>query len=412
MSKANLGDASSRRPKFICMHAGPRGRQYGIPLALARTGMLARFYTDACITGTTAQWLKRLTLRCRRPRFVENLLGRTLPPELLREQVRTAWLYSLPRSARHLLGRFETVDQYLHRKIQSDRFGGADGLYTIFNGSLELARLAKASGLLVVHDQVLNPDVGRILREERARFPGIERQTPHEEVEEGIRRDKEMWALADRILAPSEFTRRALVSLGAAPEKVALVEYGIDELWLGRIPNPIQGRILFVGSVGLRKGSHYLAEATRILRSRKVRCEIVVVGRYDPEVIRRPEFEGPVYLGPIPRSQVAEEFLKADVFVHPSLSEGSAIAHLEALACGVPVVASANAGPVFTDGREGYVVAARDARALADRLERLILDRPLRQAMSAAARERAKDLTWPAYQRRIETTLSALGRSE
>jgi glycosyltransferase involved in cell wall biosynthesis len=191
-----------------------------------------------------------------------------------------------------------------------------------------------------------------------------------------------------------------------------MVEYGIDEHWLEATPKPVAGRILFVGSVGLRKGSHYLAEATRLLRARKVPCDVIVIGRHDPEVIRRPEFEGPVYLGPIARSRVADEFLMADVFVHPSLSEGSAIAHLEALACGVPVVASVNAGPVFIDAQEGYVVPARDSRALADRLEQLVIDRDLRRAMSAAARRRAQKLTWSAYRHRLESTLSSLARPE
>ncbi|HEU5076821.1 MAG TPA: glycosyltransferase family 4 protein [Polyangiaceae bacterium] len=296
----------------------------------------------------------------------------------------------------------------MRSRISADGFGRANAIYCIINRDLELATEAKRQGLAVVVDQVLTPDVGLLLLDERARFPGIEAQDSDDDVYGGIERDKALWAVADLVLAPAAYTKDAIVRLGGDAAKVRVVPYGVGDDWLGATPAPEPGRILFVGSVGLRKGTHYLAHATRLLKERGVNCEVVVVGPYDPAAIARPEFQGPQYLGRIPRSRVREEFLRADVFVHPSLAEGCAVATLEALACGLPMVVTPNAGSVVRDGVDGFSVPARDAAALAEKLEAIITDREQRGRMSAQAKERARDHSWAAYERRLVEALREL----
>jgi glycosyltransferase involved in cell wall biosynthesis len=159
--------------------------------------------------------------------------------------------------------------------------------------------------------------------------------------------------------------------------------------------------VLFVGGVGLRKGVHYLAEATRILKNRGVACDVRVIGPAARALVTNPAFEGPSYMGQVPRAEVRREFLAADVFVLPSIAEGSATVTYEALASGLPVVTTPNAGSVVRDGVEGYVVPVRDAQILAERIEAIISDRDLRNAMSARARERAADYTWDRYGDRL-----------
>jgi glycosyltransferase involved in cell wall biosynthesis len=105
---------------------------------------------------------------------------------------------------------------------------------------------------------------------------------------------------------------------------------------------------------------------------------------------------------------VQEEFRRADLFVLPTLAEGMALVHLEAMACGVPVITTPNCGSVVRDGLEGFIVPIRDPRALADRTQQLLEDRDLRQRMGAAARKRARDYTWARYGERL---LSALGET-
>jgi alpha-maltose-1-phosphate synthase len=88
---------------------------------------------------------------------------------------------------------------------------------------------------------------------------------------------------------------------------------------------------------------------------------------------------------------------EADVFVFPSLFEGSAVVTYEALACGLPSVVTPNAGSVVRDDVEGFVVPPSDVEALAGRMERLGLDPDLRAEMAARARVRALEFDWPRY---------------
>ena len=69
----------------------------------------------------------------------------------------------------------------------------------------------------------------------------------------------------------------------------------------------------------------------------------------------------------------ATAYQQADIFVLPSIEEGSALVTYEAMACGLPVVTTPNAGSVVRDGVEGFIVSIRDPDALAERIESVAL---------------------------------------
>jgi len=90
----------------------------------------------------------------------------------------------------------------------------------------------------------------------------------------------------------------------------------------------------------------------------------------------------------------AAAYQQADIFVFPSIEEGSALVTDEAMACGLPVVTTPNAGSVVRDGVEGFIVSIRDPDALAERIDQLRSDADLRREMGYAARTRATQFTW------------------
>jgi glycosyltransferase involved in cell wall biosynthesis len=114
-------------------------------------------------------------------------------------------------------------------------------------------------------------------------------------------------------------------------------------------------------------------------------------------MVEHAAFRGPAYIGQVPRDTVRSEFAQADVFAFPTLAEGLAMVHLEAIACGVPVVTTPQCGAQVRDGEDGFIVPVRDARALADGLERIISDRQLRDRMSRSAKQRARQLNWSRF---------------
>jgi glycosyltransferase involved in cell wall biosynthesis len=105
----------------------------------------------------------------------------------------------------------------------------------------------------------------------------------------------------------------------------------------------------------------------------------------------------------LPREKILEEMRRHDVLVFPSLFEGFGLVVTEALSQGLPVITTSHTcGPdVLTDGREGYLVPVRDPNAIADRLESLAGNRSLLSDMSAAALEKARELSWSGYRNRL-----------
>jgi len=374
---------------------------YAVPALLARANALAAFYTDLHASHRPLLLLKALLRAHQQPKPLKRLLGRTLPPDLPRQLVRDQPLASLTW-ARH----GARSDAFVLERACRERFGGANAVYTNFiNNDIDAIRQAKDQGLHVVHELIIGADVGQIMLQERKRYPGIEPDGQSEDVvEAGIARDRQKWELSDQVLVPSEYCRQSSIALGCDPKRIRVVPYGIPEYWFDLNSAPRPGRVLFVGQVGLRKGNHYLAEACRLLQEQGVLLECRVAGPAQVDY-NLPLFSGPTYLGQVPRSQVQEEFRRADVFVLPTLADSFGLVHLEAMACGVPVITTPHCGSVVRDGIDGFIVPIRDAVALADRIQQLLEDRALRDRMGVNARRRARDYTWARYGERLQAAL-------
>jgi glycosyltransferase involved in cell wall biosynthesis len=169
-----------------------------------------------------------------------------------------------------------------------------------------------------------------------------------------------------------------------------------------RKPRPL--RVLTVGTIGLRKGSHYVLQAAK---ETKGKVELRMVGSIDvgPEVIRQLQ-QCVSVLGPIPRTEMLMQYHWADVFLLPSLCEGSATASYEALAYGLPIITTPNAGSVVRDGVDGFIVPVGDPEAIVQRLDMLASQPMLRLQMSSNARGRAKEFTLATYSSRLMQALS------
>lgn len=388
---------------------------YAVPSLLNRAGMLAHFYTDAAGNLGRAKALAGIVPPGLSLPSVRRLFARRIPDELPPESVTTVEDVALFDAVLRRFSRGSTwrdrAPQELRRRMLREDFNGANALYCLDPGDVDAIREAKRRGMVVVYEQIIAPQVGRILRDERARFPGFEPQDSEKLVEDGVKADRQIWRLADLVLVPSEFVRQGMLELGASGHNVALVPYGLPESWFAPSDaQPSVGRVLFVGGVSLRKGNQYLAEACRLLEARGVPVEFRVVGPNDQRVTAAEPFLGPTYVGAIPRSAIRAEFLRADVFAFPTLAEGFALAHLEAMACGLPVVTTPNCGPAVRDGVDGFIVPPRNPSELAERLHRIISDRPLRERMSQRARQRAREFSWQLYQDRLIGALRDLER--
>ncbi|HEY2157988.1 MAG TPA: glycosyltransferase family 4 protein [Isosphaeraceae bacterium] len=222
------------------------------------------------------------------------------------------------------------------------------------------------------------------------------------------RRERDI-ALADRILVPSDHIAARLVEHGTPRDRIGVVPYAADtRRFRPRTDgSPRAGcTFLFAGGITQRKGIKYLLRAwARIRRPGwKLRLLGALPRRLGP-LADDLKIEGVEHLGRVGHDEMPARMAEADVFVFPSLFEGSAVVTYEALACGLPSVATAASGTVARDGVEGYLVPSRDVDTLALRMERLGLDPALRARMSLAARRRAEEFDWPRYHASIRAEL-------
>jgi len=241
----------------------------------------------------------------------------------------------------------------------------------------------------------------RIVARERERWPDWEpasRPVP----DEYIRRVKREWELATYVLVNSEWSKRALV------------EQGVDEKKLMVVPQAYEGpvapkersydgsrplRVLWLGSVILRKGIQYLCEAARRLQDVATFRIVGPVGIAQEKVDAAPK--NMTFEGSTPRTEAGRFYDWADVFVLPTLSDGFAITQLEALAHGVSVVATPNCGEVVVDGKHGRIVPAADADALAAALVDLAQQPDVLRSMSQNCLHRVRDFTLDRFANRV-----------
>jgi UDP-glucose:(heptosyl)LPS alpha-1,3-glucosyltransferase len=156
--------------------------------------------------------------------------------------------------------------------------------------------------------------------------------------------------------------------------------------------------LLFVGNDWKNKGLVSLLEAFGSVRSAHLR--LLIVGRDDPTpyrtTIKRYCVEKCVVFLP-PRSDVEFYYSAADAYVSPALEEAFGLPPLEAMACGLPVIVSIQAGisEVVTDGVDGFVLKdPKDVASLAKLISALHNNPALRQTLGANAARTARQFTW------------------
>lgn len=222
----------------------------------------------------------------------------------------------------------------------------------------ELFRYAKARGWRTVLGQIdPGPEEERIVREElekQGRYQSSWEPAP-EGYWERWRRETE---LADRIVVNSEWSKECLLKEGIAAEKLSVIPlvYGDGDLSPPRkaAPNDRSLRVLFLGQVNLRKGIARLLAAMEQLQDEAV--ELTLVGPSELPGEAWAHLKNVNYRGAVPRSEVGALYRDADIFILPTLSDGYALTQLEALANGLPVIASRHCGDVVREGVNGWIL--------------------------------------------------------
>ena len=210
--------------------------------------------------------------------------------------------------------------------------------------------------------------------------------------------------LFDRIVAVSEAVKQLTEKCGACKTKISVIWNSADEdnfkprskektRRLLRLPLE-KGIILFVGRLAPVKGVHYLIRAMPfVLRKREAILVIVGDGPERSNLQHLVEISGlqpyVLFLGHIHPEKLALYYNAADVFVLPSLIEGHSVVLLEAMASGLPVVATDVGGnnESIINEVNGFLVCSKDYDALAWAISTILGDEKIRQRFSRKSLE-------------------------
>lgn len=235
------------------------------------------------------------------------------------------------------------------------------------------------------------------------------------EPEYRIEGERKVIADADATIVSTEQERSDLIRLyGANPARIRVVSAGVDTQLFQPMEKATARRalgfaqekiVLSVGRVEPLKGLDILLMATAILED-KTETRVVVVGgdsETHPEAFRLRSIsktlglEGIVtFTGAVPQDRLNVYYNAADVFVLPSYYESFGLVALEAMACGVPVIASRVGGPknFVKSGVTGYLIDWRCPEPFAQKLDILLHNPMLRASMGRAARLHAETMGW------------------
>jgi glycosyltransferase involved in cell wall biosynthesis len=286
------------------------------------------------------------------------------------------------------------------------------GVYAYEDCAVRLFESAHELGLRRVYDLPIAywQTAQRLLREEAQRYPEWEPTLGGtRDSEEKLARKTRELALAEIVICPSAFVLDSLPEQTRRTKKCVVAPFGSPPsmTYESHETDVKPLRFLFVGALSQRKGLADLFAAMKLVKSSD--AELVVMGSpILPMQFYRNQLANFIYEAPRAHAAVLRLMGSCDVLVLPSIVEGRALVQQEAMANGLPLIVTRNAGgeDLIVEGETGFLVPAGSPAAIAEKIEWFLENRGKLPGMRAAARAKAAELTWPAYGARI---LHAIG---
>jgi glycosyltransferase involved in cell wall biosynthesis len=406
-----VGDLSL--PQVTVGHSG-RQHAYRLAAVLGRLGCLDRlatsgYYKPDVFPDRLIAGLPRL----------DTLLRRRHLDGLDTQRVIRRWDLEVPELLYRGFGRRGLLGELLVmiRDLRFDRWAARhwaprSQVYWGFQGScLHSLRAARSAGALAVAEfaAVHITSVRKIIAREAERHPEWADSMPalrlpswyeHRLLEEPL--------AADYCVTACGFARRSLLDAGVARDRVEILPLGVDLAAFRPTSRSQSGafRVLFVGKISQSKGVKYLLEAMRRLHSEQI--ELVLVGPLVGSGRALATYAGScTCLGKAEQRRVVGEMQKSHLLVLPSLSEGFGFVIPEAMATGMPVIASTHsAGPeIIEEGVDGFILEPDDVDGLAGHIDWLASHRGEACAMGMAASRKAREFSWECFEQRLAQTL-------
>lgn len=317
----------------------------------------------------------------------------------------------LPWFSRHESGPLSIDSVYRrfdrHVATRLPQLIGLQAVYAYEDGALQTFQAARGLGITTIYDLPIGywRAARRIFQEERDLQPEWAcTLTGLQDSPAKLARKDEELQLADQVIVASAYVRSTLEDHQACRAPIAVVHYGapppVSKLPVRAIGGPL--KVLYVGSLGQRKGLSYALEAIELLGKQ---VSLTLIGM--PTAVQCPPLEVALqrhrHIPSLPHPQILEQMRQHDVLLFPTLFDGFGLVITEALSQGLPVIATAHSGApeCIRDGIEGFIVPIRDSQAIAERLQQLVHNRDQLAAMREACLRRAAELSWAGYEQEL-----------
>ncbi|HHD2408607.1 TPA: glycosyltransferase family 4 protein [Clostridium perfringens] len=214
------------------------------------------------------------------------------------------------------------------------------------------------------------------------------------------------YEIADYIITPSTFSKETFLSQGVDEKKLIVIPYGcnINNFYPKRKENNNVFRVIYVGSICIRKGAHYLVEAFKNIHNPNI--ELLMIGKVEDELlsIMKNKSQNIKHIEYIPNKELNDYYTQSDVFILPSLSDSFSLATLEAMSAGLPVIITENVGAkdFVNDGENGFIIPIKDSESIKEKIIYLYNNKDKKNIMGNKARELALTVTWESYEKKVD----------
>lgn len=196
----------------------------------------------------------------------------------------------------------------------------------------------------------------------------------------------------DKFIVPSDFVKESLLLLNIPAKKIKIVQFGVDSKKF--IPGNVKTLSpCFIGNVNYRKGISYLITAWNELN---LEIKLHIYGRKYPE-INNYSGKNVIFHG-VKNNNVLKNH---NLYLFPSLFEGSSKSVYEAMASGMAVITTKNSGSIVQNGKEGFIIPAQDIKSLKEKILYYYKNPKVLAKHGSAARKKATKYTWEKYAKEV-----------
>ena len=282
--------------------------------------------------------------------------------------------------------------------------------------SLEIHKKIKKIGCKIIYEGVNTPasNIKAILD---AEYANLKLPITHGVTQEQIAEELEILEQCDYVFSCSPTMRFCFLGIGVPKAKILDTSYGLstsailDSVSAGD-KRTAQPTFIFVGSIGVRKGTHLLLD---YWVKAKLNAKLIIVGNIEEAVkpIVTPYFGKHNIEHVAYTSDLSIIYKNADVFILPSLEEGSPLVTYMALGAGLPVIVSPmGGGDVIVDGEDGFVIEPHDELKWVEAMRLLAENESLRAKLSTNSKQKARRYTWDVVgAARLNSLIKAEGKS-